>query len=127
MKMETMGTDKLSKPGIIVFDVYETLLDMTEMERRINSITESKRGYTIWFGLFMEYCFVNNSLDRFNDFMSIAKATLQMSSKKLPRMISETEVNDVLELLQHLQIHEEVQPVLSQLNDSGYRIAALTN
>jgi 2-haloacid dehalogenase len=115
------------KPQVVVFDVYETMLDMSGVERKINGLTDSKRGYIIWFELFMQYCFVNNSLDTFQDFMSIGKATLQMTGNKLGKAISDVQADDVLQLLKHLPILEEVPPVLSQLRDDGYRITALTN
>ena len=67
--MEIVESNKEAlRPKVVVFDVYETLLDMGDLERRINSITDSKRGYLLWFELFMEYCFANNSLDTFHDF-----------------------------------------------------------
>lgn len=121
------STINFSGPKIMVFDVYETLLDMSEVERKINALTDSKRGYPIWFELFMEYCFVNNSLDTFHDFISIAKVTLQMAGNILGKTISDPEANNLLELLKHLPVHEEVQSGLSQLNDLGYTIIALTN
>ena len=121
------STVNFSGPKVMVFDVYETLLDMSEVERKINALTDSKRGYPIWFELFMEYCFVDNSLDTFHDFISIAKVTLQMAGNMLGKSISSREANDLLELLKHLPVHEEVQSGLSQLNDLGYTIIALTN
>lgn len=115
------------KPQVIVFDVYETLLDISEMGRRINQLTDSRRGYVMWIELLMEYCFVNNSLDNFQDFMSIAKSTLQMAGTKLGKAVSEVHADDVLQLLKQPPVFEEVPSVLSQLRDEGYRIAALTN
>jgi 2-haloacid dehalogenase len=120
-------TTEWSRPEVLVFDVYGTLLDMSEVERRINVVTDSKRGYVVWFEMFMQYCFANNSLDSFHDFMSIAKVTLQMTGRELGRIISEGEANDVIDRLKQLPVHEEVQHCLSQLNDEGYRITALTN
>jgi 2-haloacid dehalogenase len=116
-----------SRPEVLVFDVYGTLLDMSEVERRINVVTDSKRGYIVWFEMFMQYCFANNSLGSFHDFMSIAKVTLQMTGRELGRSISEVEANDVMERLKQLPVHEEAQGCLSELNDEGYRITALTN
>lgn len=115
------------KPQVIVLDVYETLLDMSECERKINLLTDSKRGYTLWLELFMQYCFANNSFERFDDFISIAKATLQMTAYKLGRTIHDSEINDVMQLLKHLPVHEEVGENLSRLNDMGYTIIGLTN
>lgn len=117
----------LAKPTVILLDVYETLLDMTEVEKKVNLLLDNKRGYTIWFELFMEYCFVDNCIVQFNDFASIAYATFQMAAQTVGREIDEQDINDVLELLKHLPVHEGVQEGLSKLNDAGFRIAALTN
>lgn len=115
------------RPKVIVFDVYETLLDMGNVERRINLMTDSKRGYTIWFELFMEYCFANNSLDSFHDFISLAKATLQMAGAKVGKNIADAEANDVIQILKHLPVREDVPSCLSELNDEGFTVIALTN
>ena len=116
-----------TKPILILFDVYETLLDMAEIEKRVNSLMESRRAYTIWFQLLMQYCFVDNCTTQFNDFLSIAKATLQMAGASLGTSISDDEIHDTLELLRHLPLHEKVEEGLSLLNDKGFRLAALTN
>ena len=117
----------INKPSLILFDVYETLLDMTEMEKRVNNLMDSKRGYIIWFELFMQYCFVDNCTVQFNDFTSIAKATMQMAGKTLSRIIKEDDIDSVLELLHYLPVHDGVQEGLSDLSNQGFRIAALTN
>jgi 2-haloacid dehalogenase len=122
-----MKPDQTLKPKVIVFDVYETLLTMSDVERKVNQVMDSSRGYTIWFELFMQYCFANNSLDSFQDFISIGKATLQVTASKLGRSVSDAEANDVLTLLKHLPVHEDVPSCLSELKDSGYTIMALTN
>lgn len=112
---------------VVVFDVYGTLLDMGEVERRINSLTDSKRGYLLWFELFMQYCFANNSLDSYHDFLSIARTTLQMTGNNLGKTITESESNNMLDILRHLPVHEEVPSCLSVLNDENYVVIALTN
>jgi 2-haloacid dehalogenase len=88
---------------------------------------DSKRGYIIWFELFMEYCFVDNCTIQFHDFSSIARATMKMAGKKLGTRIGDDEVNEVLDLLRQLPVHDGVQGGLSQLRDQGYKLAALTN
>lgn len=114
-------------PKVILFDVYETLLDMTEAEKRVNLLLNSKRGYALWFELFMEYCFVDNCTVQFNDFSSIAKATLQMAAKTLGTSIDESACNSIVRVLEQLPLKENVQEGLSLLNDQNFRIAALTN
>jgi 2-haloacid dehalogenase len=125
--MQETETTLSIKPQIIILDVYETLLDMSDVERRVNGLLDSRRGYKLWFELFMQYCFVDNCTIQFNDFISIAKATMQMTACKLDKNIVEFDIDNVLEMLKLVPVHEGVQAGLSALNDEGYRIAALTN
>lgn len=76
---------KITLPSLILLDVYETILDMSDIERRVNQIMNSKRGYALWFELFMQYTFVDNSIVQFHDFASIAGGTLQMTARMLDR------------------------------------------
>ena len=115
------------KPSLILLDVYETLIDMSEIEKRVNHLLDSKRGYTIWFELFMQYCFVDNCTSQFNDFSSIAKATMQMAGASLGKVVAEEDIKIILALLKQLPLHEGVEKGLSILSDHGFRIAALTN
>jgi 2-haloacid dehalogenase len=115
------------KPKIILLDVYETLLDMSGVERKVNTLLDSKRGYIIWFELFMEYCFVDNCTVQFNNFPSIARATLMMAAKKLDVSVAEENADELLDLLKQLPVKEGVQEGLSQLHEQNFRIAALTN
>ncbi len=114
-------------PKLILFDVYETILNMGEIERRVNNLLSSKRGYTLWFELFMQYTFVDNSTIQFHNFSSIAEATLRMASQMFDREIDVHHINEILNAMKHLPIHEGVQEGLSDLHDQNYRIAALTN
>ena len=115
------------KPSVILFDVYETLLNMSDIEKRVNHLLDSIRGYRIWFELFMQYCFVDNCTVQFNDFSSIARATMKMAGTMLGHPVREEQINDVLERLKHVPVYEDVPENLSALSDEGYRIAALTN
>lgn len=117
----------MKQPAVVFIDVYETMLNMEDVERKVNSIMDSKRGYVIWTELFMQYCFIENCLHRFNDFLDIGKATMQMAGKILGRNVSDTQAQSALELLKHVPLHEDVHEGLSQMRDMGVRLAALTN
>jgi 2-haloacid dehalogenase len=116
-----------AKPKLLLFDVYETLLEMDLLERKANAILNSKRGYLYWFELFMQYCFVDNSLDEYHSFASIAKATLHMAGRNLGVNITNDHADEMVELLHHLPLKEGITEALSDLYDQDYRIAALTN
>lgn len=122
-----MADHRKDRPELIVFDVYETLIDMRELEKKVNQLFNQRYAYTIWYNLFMEYCFVDNCIDQFNDFPSIAKATLQMAGETIGKDLGEQAISQVLDLLKQLPLHPEVQEGLSILNDEGFEIIALTN
>jgi 2-haloacid dehalogenase len=122
-----MENTVVATPKLILLDVYDTLLDMSPVKRRINELLDTRQGYRIWFEVFMEYCFVDNCIDRFNDFPSIAKAALQMTGKMIDTKVSDEDAESMLNLLKQLPIRQGVQKGLSSLNDQGIRVAALTN
>lgn len=120
-------SEEFNRPQVIFLDLYETMLDMTEVERRLNHLLDSKRGYTLWFELLMQHCFADNSYQVFHAFTDIARATMQMSAKMFGRSLEDNAVNDLLRLLEHLPVHDGVQEGLSRLKDAGFLLVALTN
>src|SRR4051794_30690185 len=113
--MQQTDTTSTTKPRIIVLDVYETILDMSEMKRKVNNLLDSRKGYALWFELFMQYCFADNSTSQFNGFISIAKATMQMTAHRLDKGIDNNDIDSVLEMLRYLPVQEGVQEGLSAL------------
>jgi 2-haloacid dehalogenase len=120
-------THHINRPKVLLFDVYETLLDMSDVEIRVNRMLDSKRGYLIWFELFMQYCFVDNCLHQFHDFNAIATATLQMAGKMFDKKIEQSEADDVFDLLKQAPLHEGMQEGFSDLLNQDFRLATLTN
>lgn len=43
-------TPTATKP-VIVFDVNETLLDMTPLKKAVNALLQEEQGFRIWFGM----------------------------------------------------------------------------
>lgn len=125
--MESVEPQTSARPTLLLFDVYETLLDMENVERRVNGLLDSRRGYSFWFELMMQYCFADNFLGTHHSFRDIAKATLQMAGQTLGETVTEGQAEEVVELMNHLPLLEDANHHLSLLYDNGYRMAALTN
>lgn len=117
----------LRKPSVVMLDVYDTLLDMALVERKVNDLMNNKRGYRVWFEMFMQYCFVDNCTVQFNPFTAIAGATLQMAAKLFNRSVDDYDINSTLELLAYLPLQENVSEGLSHLNNREIDLVALTN
>lgn len=125
--METNTETQLLRPKLILLDVYETLLDMGDIQSKVNAFLNSRRGYHIWFELFIQYCFADNSAGQFHPFADIAKATLAMAANRMGLHLDERKQDEVVWLLRHAPLKQNVQEGLSQLNDQGFALAALTN
>lgn len=120
-----MRTDNRS--SVMLFDVNETLLDMTPLQKKINSLLDSKRGFRIWFGLLLQYSLVDNCTNQYHDFSRIADAAIDMAAKALQVQVDETKKKEALALMKQLPAHPDVKKGLSLLKDAGFRLATLTN
>ena len=120
--MTTINT----KP-VILFDVNETLLDMTPLKSKINFLLDDKQGFRIWFGMLLHYSLVDNCTNQYHDFTTIAKATLQMAGKSLNKELSEEEIKATLAVIKQLKTYPDVEEGLDLLKQNGFRLATLTN
>jgi 2-haloacid dehalogenase len=127
MEARPIEKEEVAKPKAIVFDVYDTLLTMTPVERKVNELMDNKRGYRVWFELFMQHCFVDNCTNQYHPFNAIAGATLKMAARMFNRSVDEFDVSNTLGLLGHLPLHEGVSEGLSNLTEQHFALAALTN
>lgn len=115
------------KPSVILFDVNETLLDMSPLKKKVNNILNSKRGFRIWFGMLLQYSLVDNCTGQYHDFSTIADATLAMAAKALEKEIEEDEKKEALALMKNLSAYADVEKGLKLLKEAGFRLATLTN
>ena len=112
---------------VIIFDVNETLLDMSPLKKKINTLLKSSKGFRIWFGMLLQYSLVDNCTNNYHDFSTIAAAALDMAAKALNVAIAENEKKDALQTLKNLSAYEDVPKGLQLLKDNNFRLATLTN
>ena len=115
-----------NKP-VLVFDVNETLLDMTPLKKSVNGLLGNDQGFRIWFGMLLHYSIVSNSINEYHDFGTIAGATLSMAATSLHKKVSEVEIKETLSKIQTLQAYPDVEKGLKLLKDHGFRVVTLTN
>lgn len=112
---------------VILFDVNETLLDMSALKKKINSLLNSSKGFRIWFGMLLHYSLVDNCTNNYHDFSAIAEATLDMAAKALEAEIDQKEKKEALQTIKELSAYDDVPKGLKQLKENGFRLATLTN
>ena len=115
-----------NKP-VIVFDVNETLLDMTPLKKSVNELLGEEQGFKIWFGMLLHYSTVSNNIEEYNDFTTIASATLKMAAISMKKEVTDDEIKNALSLIKTLQTYPDVEKGLTLLKESGFRLIKLTN
>jgi 2-haloacid dehalogenase len=115
-----------NKP-ILIFDVNETLLDMTPLKKSVNNLLDTDQGFRIWFGMLLHYSIVSNSINEYHDFGTIAGATLAMTATSMNKKVDEDEIKEALSTIKTLQAYPDVEEGLKLLKDHGFRLATLTN
>lgn len=116
-----------SSPKLLIFDVNETLLDMTPLKKSINSALKNDYGFDIWFPSLLQYSLVETCIGTYHDFSKIAAATFKMTAMKFELNFTEEEIQEILSPISNLKPHPEVLEALSLLKQNNFKMIALTN
>ncbi|WP_373059600.1 haloacid dehalogenase type II [Zunongwangia sp. H14] len=115
------------KPQVLVFDVNETLLDMSPLKASVNAALENKNAFDIWFPMLLQYSLVETLTGEYHDFSEIAAATFKMLAEKWQFSFSEEKIKEILKPVTQLPPYPEVEEGLQTLTKEGIRLVALTN
>lgn len=115
------------KPLVIIFDVNETLLDMSPLKKKINTLLNSSKGFPIWFGMLLQYSLVDNCTNNYHNFTQIADATLDMAANAMKADIDGKEKKEALKTIKELSAYDDVPKGLKLLKENGFCLATLTN
>ncbi|QJW90366.1 haloacid dehalogenase type II [Spirosoma taeanense] len=116
-----------SRPRALVFDVNETLLDMSPVKQAFLETFDTEFAFTYWFSLMLQYSLVDTVSGSYHTFPQIGEAVLKMTTEFFNRPLSEEVQKQLLHTMAHLPPHPDVEDGLQQLRQAGFRLAALTN
>lgn len=112
---------------ICVFDVNETLLDLTALDPPFERAFGRPGVRREWFGQLLQSAFVSTITDAYIDFGTIGRAALEMVAQRNRVELAADERDSILATMRTLLPHPEVAAALERLRDAGIRLAALTN
>ncbi|WP_300433841.1 haloacid dehalogenase type II [Christiangramia sp.] len=111
----------------LIFDVNETLLDLTPLKQSINKSLGDEQAANIWFAELLQYALVESITNSYHDFSKIAASVLAMNARKNELNFSEERIKEILEPINKLSAYPDVKPGLIQLKNSGYQLIAFSN
>jgi len=117
-----------NRPQVLLFDVNETLLDLSPLRQAINQEFGFEFAFTQWFGLLLQYSLVETVTGSYHDFRELGGAALTMLAQALGQPARPAaRQHELLAVLAELPPHPDVSPGLEALRQAGFRLATLTN
>lgn len=110
----------------LIFDINETLLDLSPLKESINSAL-GEGAAEVWFAQLLHYSLVETSTGTYHDFSEIAAAIFRMNAQKKNLDFSDSEIEKILSPITRLTAYKDVQPGLEKLKNSGYQLIAFSN
>lgn len=118
----------MARPQVILFDVNETLLDLTPVQQTVGvALGGHAELIKLWFTTMLQYSLVTTVADQYFDFGEIGAACLRMVAQTRGIELSEEASKQALAPIRSLRPHPDVVPALEQLKGAGYRLVTLTN
>lgn len=114
-------------PALLVFDVNETLLDLSPLKIDFEDVFGESAPMGEWFARMLHGALLANQLDEYRAFGVIGVEALLLVAERHGVDLDEATATEVVTRLAILPAHKDVIPALERLLDAGFRTAALTN
>lgn len=116
-----------SRMRVQVFDVNETLLDLTALDGPFTEVFGDASARTAWFALVLRLALTATITDTYRDFAVVAGAALDMTAAASGVTLSGSQRDEILGTLRSLPPHPDARRALERLRAGGFRLATLTN
>lgn len=117
------------RPQVLVFDVNETLSDLTPLRTRFEDIGAPGHLLPTWFAGVLRDGFALTAAGAYADFASIAHDGVRALLSGLEGWTGDGEAaaQHILDGFAHLDVHPDVPDGVRKLGEAGYRLTAMTN
>jgi 2-haloacid dehalogenase len=112
---------------VILFDVNETLLDLSPLQPHFLRIFGEPVVMQQWFALLLHSSLVTTLTNAYSDFGTLAGAALDIVASQKDVSLSDRDRNEILSAMKNIPPHPEVPDSLQRLKSAGLRLATLTN
>jgi 2-haloacid dehalogenase len=114
-------------PSIIVFDVNETLLDITTLEPLFARLFDNENMLREWFAQLVLYSQTMTLSGLYTPFGEIGVGALQMTADIHEVTLTDDDINELKARMSKMPAHPDAIPALTKLRDAGFRLVTLTN
>ncbi|MEV7817394.1 haloacid dehalogenase type II [Streptomyces flaveolus] len=112
---------------VLAFDVNETLLDLSALDKPFTALFGTAALRSQWFAQMLQLSFVGGLTGAYVDFTTAQRAALHMIAQREAKALTESQIEATVELMRSLPPHPEVPAALKRLAATPLRLVALTN
>lgn len=112
---------------VVVFDVNDTLLDLTALDPLFERDLGSAMLRKMWFGEMLVTAMTLNHIGRYESFSDIGRACLATTAARAGVRLPSSATEEILQGMRTLPPHPDVVPALKKLVAGGVTLATLTN
>ncbi|MBK7665466.1 MAG: haloacid dehalogenase type II [Sterolibacteriaceae bacterium] len=113
--------------SIIVFDVNETLLDITTLEPLFDRVFGDRSVLREWFAQLILYSQTMTLSGLYTPFGELAVGSLRMVASIHGVTVADGDIDELKMRMNTMPAHPDVVPALTRLRDAGFRLVTLTN
>ena len=117
----------MSKHMILVFDVNETLLDLSAFDAPFEQYFGDAVVRREWFSQMLLIASATTITGAYADFGTIGRAALEVVERRHQRRLTDEQRSELLGTISRLSPHPDVDTGLRRLQDGGQRLVTLTN
>jgi 2-haloacid dehalogenase len=114
-------------PSIIVFDVNETLLDITTLEPLFHRVFGDRQVLREWFSALVLYSQTMTLSGLYTPFGALGVGALRMTADIHQVAIGDDDIAELKKRMGTMPAHPDAVPALTRLRDAGFRLVTLTN
>jgi 2-haloacid dehalogenase len=117
----------VTRKRVLLFDVNETLLDLSALDTHFARIFGDARARREWFGLMLQSAFLFTVTGPYRPFGAHFREALRQIAQRHGKQLSKDDEQAILGGVRTLPAHPDVKPALARLREAGFRVAAFTN
>ena len=112
---------------VIVFDVNETLLDLSALKPQFERVFGDGEVLFEWLGQVLQSALLSAVTGPYSDFSKVGRAGLEMMAARRAVTLADADARAILGGMRTLPPHPDVLPAIQQLDEAGFHLAALAN
>ena len=112
---------------VILFDINETVLNLTILKPKFKQYFGDERYMDTWFSMLLHSSTVCLTTNIKTDFKSLALAALQSLAGRIGITLLDDDCNNILSTLANLPAHNDIKPALTKLRSAGFTLIAFSN